>query len=200
MAIKASCPYCKKQFSAPEEYRGRRLACPSCSKRFVLKTDEDLQAAQRESEASQRKREEDREKIALMERLDARGQKRVGRPYYEEFQTGHEGVKHWSPRSHSRFSRFRALSDFLVLGAYVEVLLAAVGVGLVIFLGLSGDIERLPILLLLIVGWLIVGTALFLFLKYLGELAFLLADAADQLNDVVGLLQDVRDNTEAKET
>lgn len=200
MAIKASCPYCKKSFSAPEAYRGKKLGCPACGKRFVLKTEDDVDADQREALATEKRREEDREKIALIERMDSRGQRRAGRPYYEEFQTGQEGVRHFGPRSHSRFSRFRALSDFLVLGAYVEILLVSVGMGLVIFLKLSGAIVSLALVLLLIVGWLVVGTGLFLFLKYLGELAYLLADAADQLGDVVGLLEDVRENTEAKDT
>ena len=90
----------------------------------------------------------------------------------------------------------RALSDFLVLGAYLEVLLVSVGIGLVIYLRIAGLIASLSMLFLLIVAWLIVGIGLFLFLKYLGELAFLLADVGDQQNDVVHLLQDLRDNTD----
>jgi hypothetical protein len=45
----------------------------------------------------------------------------------------------------------------------------------------------------------VAGLVLYLALKYLGELAFLLADVGDQQNDVVQLLLDIRDNTEPPE-
>lgn len=198
MAIRASCPHCKRTFSAPEEYRGKKVGCPACGRRFLLRTPEELDAAAKEVEERQRKREEDRERLALIERMESRGQRRIGRPYYEEFQTGQEGVRHFHPRSHSRFARFRALSDFLVLGAYLELLLVSVGVGLLIYLKISGVIAAFSVLFLWILGWLAIGASGFLLLKYLGELAFLLADMADQQNDVVQLLQDIRENTDTK--
>ena len=198
MAIRASCEFCKKSFSAPEQYRGRKVECPGCGRRFVLRTEQELREAQKESEATERRKEEDREKLALIERVGARGSRRTGRPYYEEFQTGQESVRHFNPRSPSRFLRFRALSDFLVLGAYVEILLVSAGIGLVIYLRLCGLIGSVSLLFLLIIVWVIVGTGLFLFLKYLGELAFLLADIGDQQNDIVQLLHDLRDNTDVR--
>jgi len=152
-----------------------------------------------EEDEAKKRREEDKEKIALIERADARHQKKVGKPYYEEFQTGLEGVRHFNPKATSRFLRLRALSDFLVLGAYVEILLVAVGLGLLIHLKISGVIGSVAILFALIVGVLVLGIGLFLFFKYLGELAFLLADVGDQQNDVVQLLQDIRENTERRE-
>lgn len=198
MALKATCPHCKKAFTAPEEYRGRKVDCPGCGKRIAVRSGEDVQAAAQEEQEAERRKEADRDRIALIERVESRGQKGRGRPYYEEFQTGQEGVRHFNPRAPSRFSRFRALSDFLVLGAYLEILLVSVGIGLVIYLRISGLVTSLPVLFLLVISWLVVGTGLFLFLKYLGELAFLLADIADQQNDVVQLLHDLRDNTDEK--
>ena len=40
---------------------------------------------------------------------------------------------------------------------------------------------------------------MYLLLKYLGELAFLMADIGDQQNDLVQLLLDIRDNTDPEE-
>lgn len=200
MAVKTSCSYCKKSFSAPEELRGKKIECPSCGRRFLLRTEEDLHAVEERAEADKKKREEDWEKLALLEKIESRGQKKPGRPYYEEFQTGVEGVRNFNPRAASRFLRFRTLSDFLVLGAYVEILLVAVGIGLMIYLKISGLITSVSILFALVVAWLLVGTGLFLFFKYLGELAFLLAEVGDQQNDVVQLLLDLRANTDSKET
>lgn len=200
MAIRASCDHCRKNFTAPEQYRGRKIECPSCHRRFVLKSADDQEDTLKEEAAAQRKKDEDREKLALIERMDSRGERRSGRPYYEMYQTGREGVRHFNPRSPSRYSRMRALSDFLVLGAYLEILLACVGMGLVVYLRIAGVFTSLPVLFLLIVAWLIVGTGLFLFLKYLGELTFLLADVGDQQNDAVQLLMDLRDNTDEQES
>jgi DNA-directed RNA polymerase subunit RPC12/RpoP len=198
MAIKASCEYCHKKFIAPEQYRGKKIECPACKRKFVLKTDEDLDAERKEAEASQKRKEEDQEKLALIEKIDSRGQHRSGRPYYEEFQTGQEGVRHFNPRLPSRFSGLRELSDYLVIGAYVEILLVSLGIGLVIYLRIIGLIQAVSLLFLFVVIWLVVGTGLFLLLKYLGELAFFLADVGDQQRDTVQLLHDLRDSTDLK--
>lgn len=198
MALKASCPHCKKGFSAPEEYRGRKVVCPGCGRRIPVQTEEEIQAKLSEEREAERLREADREKIALIERMEARGQKRSGKPYYEEFQTGRDAVRHYNPRGSSRFARFRALSDFLVLGAYLEGFLVCVGIGLGIYLRVAGIVASAAVLFSLLIGWLVLGTVLFLLLKYLGELAFLLADVAEAQLDIVQLLQDIRENTESE--
>ena len=195
MALKATCSFCKRTFSAPDEYRGKKVDCPSCGRRVLVQTDEDLQAAQEREEENQRRLEADKDRIALIERMDSRGRRRAGRPYYEEFQTGSEGVRHFNPRGPSRFLRFRSLADFLVLGAYLELLLVAVGIGLTIYLKIAGVLESIAVLFVVVVAWLVVGGGLYLFFKYLGELAFLLADVGDQQNDLVQLLLDLRENT-----
>jgi DNA-directed RNA polymerase subunit RPC12/RpoP len=200
MALRTICPHCKKAFTAPEDYRGKRIDCPACARRFILRTEEDIQAVSEKEEAEKKRLVENREKLELIERAEARGQRKAGRPYYEEFQTGVEPVRHYNPKAHSRFSRFRALSDFLVLGAYVELLLVAVGIGLLVYLRITGSIATVTHLLVLSIAWLGLGLCLFLFFKYLGELAFLLADIGDQQNDVVQLLQDIRDNTDSQGT
>lgn len=197
LALKTFCVFCKKSFSAPEEYRGKKVDCPACGRRFILQTEEDMHAVEEAELAARKKGEEDREKLALIERVESRrGRKR--RPYYEEYQTGVEGVRHFNPRAASRFLRVRAISDFMVLGAYVEILLVAVGIGLMIHLKLTGGIASLSVFFALVVAWLVPGIALFLIFKYLGELAFLLAEVGDQQNDVVQLLLDVRENTDSE--
>jgi uncharacterized Zn finger protein (UPF0148 family) len=199
MALKASCTFCKKTFSAPEEYQGKKVECPSCGRRSVLRTEAELHAAAEQEQELRRKRQDDREKLALIERMEARGRKGSGKPYYEEFQTGVEGVRHFNPREVSRYIGFRNLSDLLVLGAYVELLLVAVGVGSIVYLKLDGTIGSVPLLIALIIVWLVIGIALYLLLKYLGELSFLLADVGDQQNDIVQLLLDIRDNTDGRD-
>ena len=64
------------------------------------------------------------------------------------------------------------------------------------YLKLGGTIESVSLLIALMIAWLVIGIALYLLLKYLGELSFLLADVGDQQNDIVQLLLDIRDNTD----
>lgn len=199
LALRATCTHCKKVFSAPDEYRGKKVECPACGRRVLVQTEEELHAAEEREESLRRKREEDRDRIALIERMDSRAGRRSGRPYYEEFQTGLESVRHFNPRAPSRFARFRTLSDFLVLGAYVELLLVGLGIGLMVYLKLDGEIGSLSLLFVLVLVWLVVGGALFLTFKYLGELAYLLAEVGDQQHDIVQLLLDVRENTDREE-
>ena len=200
MALKASCTFCKKSFSAPDEYKGKKVDCPSCGRRSVLRTEAELHAAADREKELRRKHNEDREKLALIERMNTRGRKVSGKPYYEEFQTGVEGVRHFNPRATSRYLRLRNLSDFLVLAAYVELLLVVVGVGSMVYLKLGGTIESVSLLVALMIAWLVIGIALYLLLKYLGELSFLLADVGDQQNDIVQLLLDIRDNTDRQDS
>ncbi len=200
MALKASCPFCKRNFSAPEEYRGKRVDCPSCARKVLVQTQDEVQAEEAQQEALQRKREEDRDKIALIERMDSRARHRAGRPSFEEFQTGSHGIRNFNQRVSSKFQRFRALSDFLVLGAYLELLLVGVGLGLLIYLKISGVIHDVALFFSVVLIWLIAGAGLYLFFKFLGELACLLADVGDQHNDMVQLLLDIRENTQHEES
>jgi len=194
MAVKNVCPKCKKNFSASEDSLGKKVECPRCGHRSILRTAEELKELQDVQTARQRKIEEDRERLALIEKIEARN--RGGRPYYEEYGVGTEPVRHYNPNAPSRFLRVRALSELLVLGAYLVVFLILMGMGLTIYLKIAGAISSIPVLLLCLVGWAVVGVVLYLALKYLGELAFLLADVGDQQNDIVQVLLDIRDNTE----
>jgi DNA-directed RNA polymerase subunit RPC12/RpoP len=197
MAIKNVCPRCGKHFSAPEESLGKKVDCPACGHRSILRTQEEIQELQDVQSERQRKIEEDRERIALIEKMEARG--RGAKPYYEEYGITGESVRHFNPNAPSRFLRVRALSELLVLGAYLVVFLVLLGMGLTVYLKIAGTIASIPVLLMALLGWAIGGAVLYLALKYLGELAFLLADVGDQQNDLVQLLLDIRDNTEPPE-
>jgi DNA-directed RNA polymerase subunit RPC12/RpoP len=197
MAIKNVCPRCKKSFSAPEDSLGKKVECPSCGHRSILRTAEEIQELEDVQAARQRKIEEDRERLALIEKMEARS--RGARPYSEEYGISPESVRHFNPNAPSRFLRVRALSEILVLGAYLVVFLVLLGMGLTVYLKISGAIATVPVLLVCLVGWGIAGAVLYMTLKYLGELAFLLADVGDQQNDLVQLLLDIRDNTEPTE-
>ena len=172
MAVKTACPFCKKGFSAPDEYRGKKVECPRCGRRSVLRTHEDLKEEAELAAVDQQRQAADREKLALMERVSSSRQKKAGRPYYEEFQTGLGGVRHYNPRAPSRFLRFRALSGLLLLGAYVEVLLVAIGMGLTVYAWHSGLVASLLVLLLCLVAWLVGGTANLLAVEVLWRACF----------------------------
>ena len=75
-------------------------------------------------------------------------------------------------------------------------MLALTGIGLTIYLKVVGEIDSIVILSMVLIGWILVGGILFLLLKYLAELALLMAGLGDQQNDVVRLLLDLRDNTD----
>ncbi len=196
MALRTTCPYCKKNFSAPDDYRGKKVECPRCGRRSVLRTRADLDQEAEHTAEEDRLLEVDREKIALIESVQARSARKPGRPYYEEYQTGSQAVRNFDPRAPSRFTRIRALSDLLLVGAYVELLLIAAGIGLTFYLWQRGIIPTGSILVLCLIGWIIVGAALYLLFKCLGELASLFVDLADQQTDTVRLLLDIRENTD----
>lgn len=197
MAIKNTCPKCKKSFSAPDESLGKKVECPICAHKMILRSQEELQELEEVQSARQRKIEEDREKIALIERMEARG--RGARPYSEEYGISPRSVRHFNPNAPSRFLRVRALSELLLLGAYLSMFLVLLGMGLTVYLKIVDVIPGVPLLLVCLLGWALGAVVLYLGMKYLGELAFLMADMGDQQNDLVQLLLDIRDNTEPQE-
>ena len=184
------CPECQKAFSAPDDYLGKKVDCPHCGRRSVLRT---LKQVEREAKCF----EADREKSALLDRVESR--QRVGAPYCEEYQTGTQRVRNFHPRMPSKFLRIRALAELLVLGAYLELFLVAVGIGLTIHLWVEGVVPTASLMVVGILVLTLLGTALFLVLKFLGELAVFFADLGDQQNNTVQLLLDLRENTDLHE-
>ena len=105
-------------------------------------------------------------------------------------------MRNYDPRSGPGFLSLRYLADLLLIGAYAALLLSLTGIGLTVYLQVTGEIGSIVILSLILIGWVLVGGILFLLLKYLAELALLLASLGDQQNDVVRLLLDLRVNTD----
>ena len=200
MAVKTSCARCGKRFSAPEDYLGKKIDCPKCGHRSVLRTpEEERESQERETELA-RRQEEDYRRLALIERAEKRNERsKEGSSYYERFRTGGDAVRHYNPSSPSRYLRLRTLSDLLIFTAYVALMLVLVGMGLTIFLKIKGVVASVAVLLLCLVGWMFLGAVLYTLLKLCGELTFLLADLGDQQNDLVQLLLDVRENTDGGE-
>jgi DNA-directed RNA polymerase subunit RPC12/RpoP len=194
MAVKNVCPNCKKSFSAPESYLGKKVECPTCGHKSVLRSADELEELENMQAARQRQREEDQRRVELIERMETR--REASRPYYETYGTGQKAVRHFNPNAPSRFLRFRALSEVLLIFAYVELLLVFLGIGVTIFLKVTGVITTIPVLLLCLVGWSVFGTVLYLGLKFAGEFAFLLSDIGDLQKDLVQILLDISENTE----
>ena len=104
-------------------------------------------------------------------------------------------MRNFNPGAVSRFRKLRALSRFMILCAYVLIALFF-GLG-VVFLGLYHEGQ-------LTFGWLLAGLIVlglglvgtFCLFKFLGELAWLLADLGDHQLDVRNLLLDVRDDAD----
>ncbi len=197
MAVKNTCPKCKKRFSAPESYLGKKIECPRCGQRVLLRSPEQVRTEIEAKAERERQLEEDQRRLALIERMEIR-RRHASTPYYETYGTGESSVRHFNPGAPSRFLRFRALSDVLTFSAYIVALLVLLAIGLTVYLKFAGVIPGIPLMLLCIAGLVAVGLTLYLVLKFLGELAFTLSDVADQQNDLVQLLLDVRENTEAR--
>jgi DNA-directed RNA polymerase subunit RPC12/RpoP len=196
MAIKNTCPSCKKGFTAPEDYLGKKVDCPRCGNKVLLSSPEEIQRSLDAAKEIQRQREDDQERLALIERMEVR--RRRPRSYHESFDVSAGAVRHFNPAAPSRFLRMRTVSEALALLAYLEVLLAVLGMGLTVFLKLEDVISSIPLMLIALIAWAVVGSALFVGLKFLSELAFLLSDVGDQQHDVVQLLLDLRENTESR--
>ncbi|HLU49479.1 MAG TPA: hypothetical protein VK116_15385 [Planctomycetota bacterium] len=198
MAIRTSCPGCGKRFSAPEEYVGKRIECPRCRFRLVLRTQEEIAEEMRREEERLRRLEEDRRRLALIEQAARRSE--VGRPYYERFQTGFARVRHYNPGAPSRFLRGRALSDWLLLAAWLSLFLSIAAIGCTIWIGFEGWLASPGAIGLALVGEALVGLVLFVLLKLFAELAFLFAELGDRQGEIVQLLLDIRENTDPAET
>ena len=188
MAVRALCSKCKKSFSAQDEYLGKKIKCPNCGTKVpVLSPDQ-----QKAKEAWQR---EQAERLELLETMEEREkQKTMGASYAHELGTGLEPVRNFNPGAVSRFRKLRALSSFLLLGAYLMSALT-LGAGVILFYLYQAEIIANVFLLSLSLVGVALGLVLFFCcFKFLGELSWLLADIGDHQLDVRNLLLDLRDD------
>ena len=191
MAVRTSCPHCEKPFSAPEDYLGRKVECPRCGRKSVLRTPQEAERATQLAQEEQRRLEEDREKIAFLEEVESRNRHRE-RSYYEEYGAIGYDDRYHGTRSPSRSVGLRALANFLLVGAYLELFVAAVGVGVTGYLWLTQWLTSTAVLVLILIAWALLGISFFFILKCLGELAHSLADLSDQQGRTLRMLFDAR--------
>ena len=139
------------------------------------------------------KREQE-ERIALIEDR--------AREKEQRFSAGHDlgrstiGASNFDPGAPSRFGKLRVLGRFLLLSSYLLLGLVLAGIGVTVWLWKDGAIEGIGTLSLAIIGWLILGGFVYSLFKFLGELAWLLADSGDHQLDSRNLLIDLRDDLE----
>ncbi len=104
------------------------------------------------------------------------------------------GASNFDPGAPSRFGKLRVLARFLLLASYLLLGLVFAGIGVTVWLWREGAIEGAGIFSLAIVGWLLIGGFVYALFKFLGELAWLLADFGDHQLDARNLLIDLRDD------
>lgn len=141
---------------------------------------------------------EQAERIALIERLEQEESARLSlRASMGETASR---ARNFDPGASSRFSKLRALSRFLLLAGYLLLGLGITGIGVTIYLWREGTITSPGVLALAIVGWVAASGFVFALFKFLGELAWLLADLGDHQVDVRNLLIDLRDDLQREWT
>lgn len=191
MAVRTTCSNCKKSFSAQDEYLGKKVKCPTCGVRVHLISAD-------EAAARQQWEDEQKRRIELIERMSqtpapAGGN---GKSYTVEYGTGVEPVRNFNPGAMTRFRKLRALSRFLLLTAYLLFGVVLVGAGLTVLLFRQGWIPSWELLVLAEIGWGLLLLFNFCLFKFLGEMAWLLADLGDHQIDVRNLLMDIREDSD----
>ena len=200
MAVRTKCPCCGKPFSAPDECRSRKVDCPKCEHRFVLKTLEEIEEERHAAQLRELREAEDRERLALIESREKKVQLPVpGLTYSERFQTGRQAVRNYDPKAPSRYLRLRAFSDLFLVAAYVGLIGAGIACGLTVWLRVDGAIPSHGLLGLALVAEVLFGVAWYLGFKLLAELVHWLAEVGDGQYAVVRLLLDLRENTDHDE-
>lgn len=104
------------------------------------------------------------------------------------------GASNFDPGAPSRFGKLRVLARFLLLASYLLLGLVLTGIGVTVSLWRDGVIEGTGLFALAVVGWLLIGGFVYSLFKFLGELAWLLADFGDHQLDSRNLLIDLRDD------
>lgn len=190
MAIRTHCGKCDRVFSAQDDYVGKKIRCPGCGAKVdVLAPEDQRERKLREREEDEWRREQ-QNRIELIESMDRRKSESFARAYG----TGTDRVRNYNPGAVSRFRKLRALSNFMILAAYLVGGLALSLGGVVIYLFQQGEIASIPLLVLALLGTVLVSLLVFCLFKFLGELAWLMADLGDHQLDVRNVLLDVRDD------
>ncbi len=190
MAVVTTCDNCNKTFSAQNDYLGKKVKCPGCGTKVMV-----LSEKEREEELVRRRqeqswREEQEKRIELLESLGRAKRRSLA----VDYGTGLDPVRFYNPGAVTRFRKLRALSRFLLLAAYLLMALIIAGAGITVYLYREGTVQEAGVLALLLLGWLMLLVFLFCLFKFLGELAWLIADVGDHQLDMRNLLLDLRDD------
>ena len=201
MAIWTKCPDCKKSFSAQDDYLGKKVKCPGCGTKVEVLDQEGQKAAARERREEAEWRQEQEQRIALLERLAPAAESGSQRGDYARESLANElgvrpdRVRNFNPGAVSRFRKLRALSRFMLLGAYLFLPITLVGAALTFYLLRESEVAGGWIALATL-GWFLVMSGLFFVFKFLGEMSWLLADLGDHQLDARNLLIDLREDNE----
>ncbi len=190
MAIWTTCLSCRKEFSAQEDYLGKKVRCPSCGARVEVLDAGAREAADRKQLEDRRWQDEQAKRIELFENR-ARQERRS---LAGEFGVSNDRVRNFHPGAVSRFRKLRALSRFMLLGAYLFLPLVLAGGAITVHLWRESGAGDPALLGLLLLGWLLLLCFSFFLFKFLGEMSWLLADLGDHQLDVRNLLLDLRDD------
>lgn len=137
-------------------------------------------------------RREQEQRISLIEERERQRDRRLS--LADEVGSTAREVRNFDPGAPSRFRKLRALARFLLLASYLLLGIVLAGIGITLWLWREGVIVERGILALAVAGWLLGGGFIYFFFKFLGELAWLLADLGDHQLDVRNLLLDLRDD------
>lgn len=137
-------------------------------------------------------RREQERKISLIEERQLDRDRRLS--LADEVGATARGVRNFDPGAPSRFRKLRALARFLVLSSYLLLGIVLAGIGVTFWLWREGAIAERGLLAIAVAAWLLAGGFLYCLFKFLGELAWLLADLGDHQQDVRNLLLDLRDD------
>ena len=190
MAVRTACTRCKKSFTAQEEYLGERVKCPSCGTRVLVLDDESRQQAASRAREREDWRKDQEERIRLVESRGGNERESLA----SEFGVSLDRVRNFHPGAVSRFRKLRALSRFMLLGAYLFLPMVLVGAAMTVLL-FHEIVDGNPLLLaVMLLGWLLLLVFSFFLFKFLGEMSWLLADLGDHQLDVRNLLLDLSDD------
>ncbi len=181
MAIKDNCETCGQVLSVPEDFRGKKVRCPSCGSRSTVLTAEDRQALERKKEEESRKAR-DRERLALMQKLDTvANTKSVSAEPDRRAPTPAVAPTTPLPKDTPLTAEaggdepMRDMADLVLFFAYLLPLLA-LGAGLMPLV-VGGD---LGLKLAFLVGALVVGATAYVIHKWLSEYSRYLAEGTER--------------------
>ncbi|MCI0652412.1 MAG: hypothetical protein L0Z55_11070 [Planctomycetes bacterium] len=132
--------------------------------------------------------DEQAKRIELIESMSKRERRSTG----AALASSPDRVRNYNPGAITRFRKLRALSRFMLLGAYLFLPLILCGLAACVYLYRQSEVDP-AWLVLATLGWTLLLLFAFFLFKFLGEMSWLLADLGDHQLDVRNLLLDLRE-------